>query len=266
MEQFETKLGKVLQWLTVSVDSDLQGIVREEKTAKLDNGRGRTKVTIILAIRSRIIKDLSTSPETSRIEILAELEEIKPISTVIGLREALTAVEQVKQRLDAHMKLFGGESPAADAAFKTSIASRIIMGPTEISDIRTVLKMLPANTKWNVYRQKAIEQLLQELPASRENVKYANRARELEMSNVALPAFPRSPSRDPYQRMPSPREPDKKCYEWSAKGSCMRGDNCKFRHGDTDRRPGFGKSPSKDRTNAGAGTTPRGGLTWGKTK
>jgi hypothetical protein len=76
MEQFETKLGKVLQWLTVSVDSDLQGIVREEKSHKLDNGRGRSKVVIILAIRTRIIKDLSTSPETSRIEILAELEEI----------------------------------------------------------------------------------------------------------------------------------------------------------------------------------------------
>jgi hypothetical protein len=98
-------------------------------------------------------------------------------------------------------------------------------------------------------------------------VKYANRARELELSNVALPTYPRSPSRpDPYQRMPSPREPDKKCYEWSAKGSCMRGDNCRFRHGDNDRRAGFGKSPSKERANAGAGTTPRGGLSWGKTK
>ena len=198
VEYFETKLGKVLQWMTVSVDSDLQGIVRDEKAYKLENGHSRSKSTIIVAIRDRIVKDLSTSPETSRIEILAEMEELQPISTLLQLKTALQTVEQVKQRLESHLQLFGGESPAADAAYKTAIASRIIMGSNEVSDIRTVLKMLAPSTKWNEYRQKALQQLLQELPAKRENVRYANRARELEQANAVqptLPAYPRSPYR-----------------------------------------------------------------------
>ena len=273
MEFFDAKLGKVLQWMTVSVDSDLQGIVRDEKSYKLDNGHSRSKSTIIGAIRDRIIEDLSASPETSRIEILAELEDLLPITTLLQLKSGLQVVEQVRQRLHSHVELFGGESPAADAAFKTAIASRIIMGANEVSDIRTVLKMMAPSTKWREYRQKALQQLLQELPANRENVKHANRAQQLEQANAAqptVPAFPRSPIRreqSPIRKANfSPREPDRKCYEWSAKSTCMRGDSCKFRHGENDRRSGFAKSPSRERPNAGAGTTPRGGLSWGGPK
>ena len=275
-EFFDIKLGKVLQWMSVSVDMDLQSVVREEKAHKLDNGHTRYKSTIISAIRDRIVKDLSTAPETARIEILAELEEMQTISTLDQLQRALTTVEQVRQRLEAHLRLFGGEPPAADAAFKTAIASRIISGATEVSDIRTVMKMLSPNIKWKEYRLKALQQLLQELPAKRENVKYANRARELTQANAAqptLPANPRSPVRGtPRDKSPirkgsfSPREPDKRCYEWNATSSCARGDSCRFRHGDNDRRSGFGKSPSRERSTAQAGTTPRGSLSWGGTK
>jgi hypothetical protein len=187
------------------------------------------------------------------------------------------SLERIRILLVNHIRLYPNNGEVVqESDFKRALKTCFAGGQSEISVIQITLAQVTGDTPWETVKQRVYEMInnsLDELADSRvmESVDGpAGDRKSFALGFLDISKGNSSPANSRGGQSPgrsqSPGMPTNQCYEWTRKGTCVRGNDCGFIHGDNDTRSSRGtKRGNESPGGGGGGGTPRGILKTGRT-